>query len=147
MAEFETDYREMLKLSNQLCFPLYAAARKVTGLYAPYLSSLGLTYTQYLVMLVLWEEDGVPVSEICGRLFLDNGTISPLLRKLEAGGYIRKERSAEDERVVLVSLTDEGRALRERAKEVPARVGECLKLAPGKALTLYQLLYEILQEG
>ena len=141
------DYREVMKLSNQLCFPLYAAARKVTGLYTPFLAELNLTYTQYLVLLVLWEQDGIPVSDICRRLYLDNGTVSPLLKKLEKGGLIRKARSEEDERVVLIHLTDAGRALQETASNVPARVGSCIRLAPGKALTLYQLLYEILEEG
>ena len=145
--ELNYDYTEVMKLSNQLCFPLYAAARKVTGLYGPALAPLGLTYTQYLVMLVLWEKDGVPVSEICSRLFLDNGTVSPLLKKLEKAGLVRRSRSAEDERVVLITLTEAGRALQERAKDVPGQVGSCIRLAPGKALTLYQLLYEILQEG
>ena len=138
---------EMMKLSNQLCFPLYAAARKVTGLYAPYLAPLNLTYTQYLVMLVLWERDGVPVSEICRRLHLDNGTVSPLLKKLEKEKLIRKDRSPEDERSILISLTEEGRALQGRAKDVPAKVGGCIRLAPGKALALYQLLYELLEDG
>ena len=144
---YEIDYREMMKLSNQLCFPLYAAARKVTGLYTPYLGELNLTYTQYLVLLVLWERDGIPVSEICTKLYLDNGMVSPLLKKLEKEGLIRKTRSPEDERVVLVSLTEEGKALQERAKDVPSQVGSCIQLAPGKALALYQLLYEILEEG
>ena len=143
----ELDYRELMKLSNQLCFPLYAAARKVTGLYAPCLKAINLTYTQYLVMLVLWEQDSIPVSEICGKLYLDNGTVSPLLKKLEKEGLICKTRSPEDERVVLVNLTEKGRALQEKAKEVPGQVGNCIQLAPAKALALYQMLYEILEEG
>ena len=80
------DYKEAMKLDNQLCFPLYAAARRVTSLYAPQLNPLGLTYTQYLVFLVLWEKDGIPVGEICERLMLDNGTVSPLLKKMEKAG-------------------------------------------------------------
>lgn len=141
------DYREVMKLSNQLCFPLYAAARKVTALYTPFLTELNLTYTQYLVLLVLWEQDGIPVSEICRRLHLDNGTVSPLLKKLEKEGLVEKSRSPEDERVVLITLTDTGRALQERAKEIPGKVGSCVRLTPGKALTLYQLLYELLDEA
>ena len=140
------DYREVMKLSNQLCFPLYAAARKVTALYTPFLTELNLTYTQYLVLLVLWEQDGIPVSEICRRLHLDNGTISPLLKKLEKEGLLEKSRSPEDERVVHITLTEAGRALQERAKEIPGKVGSCVRLTPGKALTLYQLLYELLDE-
>ena len=141
------DYREVMKLSNQLCFPLYAAARKVTALYTPFLTELNLTYTQYLVLLVLWEQDGIPVSEICRRLHLDNGTVSPLLKELEKEGLVEKSRSPEDERVVLITLTDTGRALQERAKEIPGKVGSCVRLTPGKALTLYQLLYELLDEA
>ena len=141
------DYREVMKLSNQLCFPLYAAPRKVTALYTPFLTELNLTYTQYLVLLVLWEQDGIPVSEICRRLHLDNGTVSPLLKKLEKEGLLEKSRSPEDERVVLITLTDTGRALQERAKEIPGKVGSCVRLTPGKALTLYQLLYELLDEA
>ena len=140
------DYREVMKLSNQLCFPLYAAARKVTALYTPFLSELNLTYTQYLVLLVLWEQDGIPVSEICRRLHLDNGTVSPLLKKLEKEGLLEKSRSPEDERVVHITLTEAGHALQERAKEIPGKVGSCVRLTPGKALTLYQLLYELLDE-
>ena len=140
------DYREVMKLSNQLCFPLYAAARKVTALYTPFLTELNLTYTQYLVLLVLWEQDGIPVSEICRRLHLDNGTVSPLLKKLEKEGLLEKSRSPEDERVVHITLTEAGHALQERAKEIPGKVGSCVRLTPGKALTLYQLLYELLDE-
>ncbi len=143
----EYDYKELMRLSNQLCFPLYAAARKVTGFYTPYLNKLHLTYTQYLVLLVLWEKDNIPVSEICNRLFLDNGTVSPLLKKLEKEELIRKTKCSEDERVVQVSLTEKGKDLQEKARDVPAKVGSCIRLAPGKALTLYQLLYEILEEG
>ena len=140
------DYREVMKLSNQLCFPLYVAARKVTALYTPFLTELNLTYTQYLVLMVLWEQDGIPVSEICRRLHLDNGTVSPLLKKLEKEGLLEKSRSPEDERVVRITLTEAGRGLQERAKEIPGKVGSCVRLTPGKALTLYQLLYELLDE-
>ena len=140
----EYDYREAMKLANQLCFPLYAAARHVTGLYTPVLKPLGLTYTQYIVFLVLWEKDGQPVGEIGERLLLDNGTLSPLLKKMEQAGYVRRERSREDERVVVITLTEAGRALREKAKDVPAKVAGCIDLPPEKAQTLYSLLYEML---
>ena len=116
------DYHEAMKLANQLCFPIYAAARNVTGLYTPWLKPLGLTYTQYIVFLVLWEKDGVSVTEIGERLMLDNGTLSPLLKKMEQAGYIERRRSREDERVVVVTLTEAGRALQEKAKDVPAKV-------------------------
>ena len=138
------DYKEAMKLSSQLCFPLYAAARNVTGLYTPLLKPLGLTYTQYIVLLVLWEKDGVSVTEIGEKLMLDNGTLSPLLKKLEQAGYVVRQRSREDERGVVVSLTDAGRALQEKAKDVPLQVAGCVALPPEKAQTLYTLLYELL---
>ena len=140
----EYDYREAMKLANQICFPLYAAARNVTSLYTPYLKPLGLTYTQYIVFLVLWEKDGVPVSEIGERLMLDNGTLSPLLKKMEQAGYVTRRRSAEDDRVVLITLTEKGRALQEAAKDIPQNVAGCIDLPPEKAHTLYTLLYELL---
>ncbi len=141
----EYDYHEAMKLANQLCFPLYAAARCITGLYTPWLKPLGLTYTQYIVFLVLWEKDGISVGEICQKLMLDNGTLSPLLKKLQQAGYIERQRSKEDDRVVVISLTQEGRALQERAKGIPEKVGRCVELAPEKAQMLYQLLYELLE--
>ena len=141
----EYDYREAMKLANQLCFPLYAAARHVTGLYTPVLKPLGLTYTQYIAFLVLWEKDGLTVGEIGEKLLLDNGTLSPLLKKMEQAGYVRRERSREDERVVVITLTEAGRALQEKAKDVPAKVAGCIDLPPEKAQTLYGLLYELLE--
>ena len=133
-----------MKLENQLCFPLYAAARQVTGLYTPVLRPLGLTYTQYIVFLVLWEKDGLTVGEIGEKLMLDNGTLSPLLKKMEQAGYVERQRSSEDERVVVITLTEAGRALREKAKDIPAKVAGCIDLPPEKAQTLYSLLYEYL---
>ena len=138
------DARGAMRLVNQLCFPLYAAARNVTGLYTPWLKPLGLTYTQYIVFLVLWERDGVSVTEIGEKLMLDNGTLSPLLKKMEQAGYIRRQRSREDERVVVITLTEAGKALQEQAKDVPEKVARCIDLPPEKARTLYSLLYELL---
>ena len=135
---------EAMKLANQLCFPLYAAARNVTGLYTPWLKPLGLTYTQYIALLVLWERDGLTVGEIGEKLMLDNGTLSPLLKKLEQAGVVQRQRSRADERVVVVTLTEEGRALREKAKDIPAKVAGCIDLPPEKAQALYALLYELL---
>ncbi len=135
---------ESLKLKNQLCFPLYAAARKVTGLYTPFLKPLGLTYTQYIVFLVLWEHDGIPVNRICEELRLDNGTLTPLLKKLEQEGYVVRSRSGEDERRVLVTLTEKGRKLQREAAEIPQKVGSCLCMDPEKARKLHELLYEII---
>ncbi len=141
----ENDCPEALKLANQLCFPLYAAARKVTGLYTPWLKPLGLTYTQYVVFLVLWEKDGVSVTEIGEKLMLDNGTLSPLLKKMEQAGYVERRRRLEDDRVVEIRLTEAGRALRDLAKDIPGRVAGCIDLPPEKARTLYALLYELLE--
>ena len=139
------DYREVMKLDNQICFPLYAAARYVTGLYTPYLKELGLTYTQYITFLVLWEKDGISVSEIGSRLMLDNGTLSPMLKKMEQAGYIERKRSSDDDRVVIVSLTEKGRDLQEKAKEIPMKVGGCIDLPPEKAMQLHGLLHELLE--
>ena len=142
----EYDYHEIMKLDNQLCFPLYAAARNVTNLYTPYLKPLGLTYTQYITFLVLWEKDGISVSEIGSRLMLDNGTLSPMLKKMEQAGYIERNRSRDDDRVVIISLTEKGRDLQEIAKEIPEKVGSCIDLPPEKAKDLYDLLYELLKD-
>lgn len=141
----EYDHREAMRLSNQLCFPLYAAARSVVSLYTPWLKPLGLTYTQYIVFLVLWEKDGIPVGEICEKLMLDSGTLSPLLKKMQQSGYIERRRSSEDDRMVLITLTEAGRALQEQAKGIPARVASCIDLPPEKAQTLHALLYELLE--
>ena len=141
----EKNYDEALKLENQLCFPLYAAARQVTSLYTPYLKELGLTYTQYIVFLALWESDGVTVGELCRKLYLDNGTVTPLLKKLEAEDYVVRTRQKDDERVVAVTLTDKGRALKERAKEIPYKIGACVGLDEKDAAELYALLYKLLK--
>ena len=138
------DYKEAMRLSNQLCFPLYAASRNIISLYTPHLKPLGLTYTQYIVLLVLWEKDGITVGELCDRLCLDNGTLSPLLKKMQEAGYIERKRSTDDDRVVLISLTQEGRALQEKAKDVPEKVASCIDLPADKAGLLYELLYELL---
>ena len=141
----EYDWHEAMKLSNQLCFPLYAAARTIVSYYTPYLKPLGLTYTQYLVFLVLWEKDGLTVGEICDRLMLDTGTVTPMLKKMETSGYIERHRSGNDDRVVLITLTDKGRTLQEQAKDVPLKVSGCVRLPIEKAHTLYTLLYELIK--
>ena len=142
----EYDYKDAMKLHNQLCFPLYAAARSVVGLYTPWLKPLGLTYTQYLALMVLWEKDEITVGEICSKLMLDNGTLSPLLKKMEKDGFVERVRSKEDDRKVIISLTEQGRALQERAKDVPRNVATCIALPPEKAQLLYSLLYELLDK-
>lgn len=114
----------LLQLDNQVCFALYSASLAMTKLYKPLLESIGLTYPQYLVMLVLWEQDGFTVSELGERLYLDSGTLTPLLKRLETGGHLRRERDAEDERRVRISLTEAGRALRDKAEAIPPCVLE-----------------------
>ncbi len=133
-----------LKLENQLCFPLYACSRSIVNMYTPFLKPLGLTYTQYIVFLVLWEQDGITVGELGAKLHLDNGTITPLLKKMQDKGYVTRQRSTSDERVVIVSLTDKGRALRTEAMRIPAEIGQCVPLTTEEADTLYELLYKIL---
>jgi len=137
---------EMLKLENQICFPLYAASREVVKRYRPFLEPLGLTYTQYIVMLVFWEQKKCSVKELGERLYLDSGTLTPVLKSLEAKGYVRRYRSTEDERVLLVEVTEEGMRLRGRAAEVPEQVGGCLRLSKEEAGQLYGLLYRLLAE-
>src|SRR5262245_9248874 len=108
-----------LRLDNQICFAVYSAAHAFSRVYKPLLDRLGLTYPQYLVMLVLWERDGIPLKDIGERLFLDSGTLTPLLKRLEAAGLIKRTRSSEDERQVLMALTAQGQALKEKARAVP----------------------------
>ena len=135
-----------LRLDNQLCFPLYAASRRIIKLYRPVLDPLGLTYTQYITLLALWERDGETVKVLGERLFLDSGTLTPLLKKLEAQGLIERERSHEDERNVLVRLTDRGRALKVQAAEVPAKVAQCVNLSMEDAKELHRLLHVLLSD-
>ena len=144
MTEKLTKDFDPLKLEHQMCFPIYAAARKVTGLYTPFLAELDLTYTQYIAMMVLWEKDGISVKEIGERLFLDSGTLTPLLKNLEKKGLLIRSRSKEDERVTIAELTQEGKDLRNRALSIPGQVGSCIRLEPEEAFQLYTLLYKIL---
>lgn len=133
-----------LKLDNQLCFPLYAAARKVTNVYTPYLKALGLTYTQYIVFMVLWEHGTMRVGDLCEKLYLDSGTLTPLLKKMEKNGYVSRCRSKEDERVTEVSLTQKGMDLQQQARNIPEQVGQCIALDPQDGKELYRLLYKVL---
>lgn len=133
-----------LSLDNQLCFPLYAASRELIRLYKPFLDPLKLTYPQYVTMMALWEHDGVKVGELGSRLHLDSATLTPLLKRLESHGYLQRKRSELDERAVIVSLTDEGRALREQALTVPGCIASCISLEPEEALRLKQLLEKLI---
>ncbi len=136
---------DLLKLENQLCFPLYAAAKEVVRSYTPFLTPLGLTYTQYIVLLTLWDTHTLSVKELGDKLFLDSGTLTPVLKRLEKLGYLHRERSKEDERILVVSLTIEGKKLKERALEIPEKVFECIKLKENDAKDLYRILYTLLE--
>ena len=138
---------DVLKLENQLCFPLYAAAREVVKRYRPYLDELDITYTQYITMMVMWEEKEITVKALGERLFLDSGTMTPVLKSLESKGYVVRKRSAIDERSVSVFLTDSGEALKEKAVDIPAKVAGCVGLDGEEAFQLYQLLYKVLGAG
>ena len=133
-----------LKLKNQLCFPLYAASRELIKHYREYLEQIGLTYTQYIVMLVLWEERVLNVKALGKRLYLDSGTLTPVLKSLEAKGYVIRTRSSEDERRLMVEVTPEGDALKERAMMVPHRMDGLTTLSDEEATQLYYLLYKLL---
>ena len=135
---------DALKLENQLCFPLYAAAKEVVNLYKPMLEQLDLTYTQYIAMMVLWEHRSVGVKELGRYLYLDSGTLTPLLKRLEGKGYVRRERDAADERAVTITITAAGEALREQAGATPPYMQTCLPLSPEEAGALYALLYKLL---
>lgn len=135
---------EIMKLKNHLCFPLYACSREAIKLYKPLLDELGLTYTQYITMLVLWEKKQVTVKELGTALYLDSGTLTPLLKKLEEKGLVNRRRSALDERNLLVSLTPAGIAMQERATHIPTEMEKCVKLTHEERITLYLLLYKML---
>lgn len=136
---------DSLKLGNQLCFPLYACSREVIKRYKPHLDKLDLTYTQYIAMMVLWERRQVNVKELGECLYLDSGTLTPLLKKMEQKGYVARARSEKDERNLIVTITDKGMALRDEASYIPAAIGSCVNLTMEEAKTLYSLLYKILQ--
>lgn len=133
-----------LALDRQLCFALYASSLAMTKLYKPLLDPLGLTYPQYLVMLVLWEDSPLTVSQLGARLHLDSGTLSPLVKRLEAAALVSRQRATEDERSVEISLTKEGRALRARALRVPQVVGECLATSADDYFAVRDLLSSLL---
>ncbi len=135
---------EALKLGSQLCFPLYAASRKIINAYTPILKPLGITYTQFIVFMVLWENDNLAVGEIGARLHLDNGTLTPLLKKMEKEGYISRKRSPQDERTVIISLTKDGIKMKDRAREIPKKIKSCVNLSSEDAGELYRILYQLI---
>ena len=138
------DKYPQLKLENQLCFPLYAASKEIVRRYTPYLEPLDITYTQYLVMMVLWEVENISIKDLGSKLFLDSGTLTPVVKKLESKGYLNRNRCMEDERCVIVSLTDEGLKLAEEAAAIPTQMGSCVALPKEDAQDLYRILYKLL---
>lgn len=140
----DQDRYQPLLLENQLCFPLYACSREVIKGYRPYLEALGLTYTQYVVVLLVWETGTISVRDLGRRLYLDSGTLTPVLKTLEKRGLITRRRSTEDERVLLVTATEECLAIRERAVEIPEAMRRCFPLEKDEMETLYRLLYKVL---
>lgn len=134
------------KLENQICFPLYVIAKEITGLYRPFLDKLGITYPQYLVMMILWDGDGLTVSHIGDKLFLDSGTLTPLLKRLESKGFITRKRKKEDERVVEVFLDEAGRQLQQKACEIPGKIQKKLGIQPEELLHLKDTVLKILNK-
>ena len=138
------DKYEALKLGNQICFPLYVCAKEVVKKYKPFLDEIDLTYTQYIAMMVMWEERTITVKELGEHLFLDSGTLTPLLKTLEKKGFVTRQRSKEDERVLVVTLTDKGLALRDKAVTIPQSMGACISLTQEEAMQLYTTLRKLL---
>ena len=135
---------DALKLENQICFPLNAAAREIVKQYKPMLDKVDLTYTQYIVMMVLWDKKSITTKELGHRLFLDSGTLTPLLKKMEAKGLLTRKRSTHDERTLDVTITEKGEWLKDQAIEIPAQMVKCSQLDSEEMLMLYKTLYKIL---
>lgn len=133
-----------LKLENQLCFPLYACSKEIIKRYKPYLNEIDLTYTQYIVMMVLWEKEEINIKTLGERLYLDSGTLTPLLKKLENKGYIKRNRLETDERNLNLVITEKGKNIKEKAKDIPSKVAPCINLTEQEAIKLYEMLYKIL---
>ena len=140
----ENERYEALRLDNQLCFPLYACAKEIVRRYKPFLDEIDLTYTQYIVMMVLWEEREINVKELGSRLYLDSGTLTPVLKRLEQKGLITRQRDDKDERVLIVSITKEGDELKDKAVEIPIKMAGCVSLESQDAAELYGLLHKLL---
>lgn len=140
----ENERYEVLRLDNQLCFPLYACAKEIVRRYKPFLDEIDLTYTQYIVMMVLWEEREINAKELGNRLYLDSGTLTPVLKRLEQKGLITRQRDDKDERVLIVSITKEGDELKDKAVEIPVKMAGCVSFEPQDAAELYRLLHKLL---
>ncbi len=135
---------DCLKLDNQLCFPLYVCSKEIVRRYKPFLDEIDLTYTQYIAMMALWEHKCMTVKELGERLFLDSGTLTPLLKTLENKGFVTRERSKDDERTLIVTLTKDGEKLKDEAVKVPAKMGACVAIEPNEAATLYSVLHKLM---
>ena len=136
---------EALKLSKQLCFPLYACSREMIKLYKPWLDELGLTYTQYITMMVLWENKAMTVKALGQELYLDSGTLTPLLKKLEEKGLVTRRRSELDERNLIVTITESGEAMKDAALHIPAEMTKCINLPKEDIRDLYRMLHQLLE--
>ena len=143
MSNMRNKY-DVLKLENQICFPLYVCGKEIVRAYKPHLDEIGLTYTQYITMMVMWEHKEQRVKEVGERLYLDSGTLTPVLKKLEEKGFVVRKRSDTDERDVIVTLTKRGEALKEKAARIPEKLSGCVAIEPQKAQALYELLYEVI---
>ena len=135
---------ECLRLENQICFPMYVASKEIVRRYIPLLNELDLTYTQYITLLALWEKDHITVKELGEKLYLDSGTLTPLLNKLEKKGYIIKNKSDKDGRELVVIVTDEGLKLKQKAIDIPPEIAKCVNLKKEEAIVFYQLLHKVL---
>ncbi|MBR6094795.1 MAG: MarR family transcriptional regulator [Lachnospiraceae bacterium] len=140
------DKYESIRLRNQLCFPVYAVSNMITRKYKPLLDELDLTYTQYIVMMVLWEEEKVNEKQLCETLCLKSNTVTPLLKKLESKGYIQKKKDPEDERNLVIKLSESGEKLKDKALSVPDKIACELNLSNEEAMTLYRILYKLLDD-
>lgn len=139
-----TSQYDRLRLSNQLCFPLYAVSKEIIRQYKPYLDQLDLTYTQYIAMMAMWEHNQLNVKELGELLYLDSGTLTPVLKKLESKGYVTRTRSKRDERNLIVTVTDEGLALRDKALEIPDHIAQCMGLSMDEIAVLRTAIYNML---
>lgn len=146
MSNMPDSRYDVLKLDNQLCFPLYAVSKEIVRKYTPFLSEIDLTYTQYIAMMVMWEHREVSVKELGKKLFLDSGTLTPLLKTLEKKGYVTRERSKTDERFLVVRITDEGMNLREKAVDIPAKIGGCVCIDEKEAVQLFTIVRKLLSQ-
>lgn len=135
---------DSLKLENQICFPLYACSKEIVRKYKPFLDEIDLTYTQYITMMVLWDKKQMNVKTLGEYLYLDSGTLTPVLKKLESKSFIKRKRDKDDERNLCVSITDEGEKLKEKAADIPGKISQCVNLSEEEAIQLYKLLYKTL---